>query len=145
MNAYDRFKAAVIAVIHEALPELPFSGIYSYNVARCSGGTFDGTPSDSKFGLPPAKNWPVRPSVLGGVATLPIGSSVAVAFINRDPSLPFVIAFSSGTSPTSLTWDAGLIVINGGVQGVARVGDTVQAGPYSGVITSGSATVKVGG
>lgn len=152
MIEVDRFKNAIFAIVREVFSDYKFGGVYEYRVDTCAGGTFSGRPTDPSYGLPNAKNWPVRPPVTGGVVTLPAGSSVLVSFINRDPSRPFVLAFSSGTPPTNVaitvdnawTLDAATVTINGGVLGAARQTDTVQAGPFSGTITSASATTKIG-
>lgn len=152
MTTADRFKDSLTAIVQEITARTKFHGSYEYLIDTCSNGVFSGSPTDEGFGLPPLKEIPVKTSVVGGIATWAAGATVIVTFINGDASRPLVTAFQSGANPTTVqeragaSWkiDAASIVLNGGTQGVARLGDTVQAGPYSGTITSASSTVKAG-
>ena len=86
--------------------------------------------------MPDLQRVPVRPGVAGCVATVALGSRVLVGFVDSDASRPYVASFDD-ESPTDLTFIEGLL-------GVARMTDTVQAGPFAGTITSGSLKVRAG-
>ncbi len=61
-------------------------------------------------------------------------------FIDRDPSRPCVTHHAQPDDPG---WMPLTLELGGpGALGIARLGDTVQAGPYSGVITGASARIK---
>ena len=168
MSAADRFKATITAVVLELLPDLRFRAPARYVVDKCEGGKLTATPKSSKSGLPPIVDMPVRGSIAGGMASkLKKGTSVLIMWIDASPADPFLAWIDSSEEPdelklegqtkatlkapdvklegaSSVKADAPSIVLNGGAQGVARMGDTVQAGPWPGTITSGSATVKAG-
>jgi len=74
--------------------------------------------------------------------TVPSGSRVLLMFEGGDPEEPRAEIWESGT-PITVTFDASVTIKFGknAVQGVARLGDAVQAGPYVGVITSASTKV----
>lgn len=152
MSPADRMKAAIAALIRELLPQVPYLGRYEYRVQKAEGGKFSGRPTSSALGLPELADVPMRPSITGGTGKLPPGSRVEVMFTNGDPARPVVVGGDDAADPlevalradTKITADAAAIILNGGAQGVARMGDAVIAGPFPGTITSGSATVKAG-
>ena len=119
--------------------------------------------------LPQAAGWSVRRHESGqweaidpdGNLTLgwPDGSTLAVTTESQaaDPTTDINPAWPSATGPAvqvhlklagGATIDivGNAITINGGTEGVARVGDTVQVDTTTGLgtITSGSSTVKIG-
>lgn len=152
MISSDRLKAAILAIIRESLPQLPFLGVYEYRVFRANSGTFDGSPVTDAYGLPDVTSVPMRPSITGGTSKMLLGSSVLIGFINGDPGRPYVMGGDPDTPPTEADFtasvkikaDAPQIQLNNGVFGVARLGDAVVAGPFGGTITVASATVKAG-
>lgn len=90
----------------------------------------------------------MMPGCPGTWAELKDGSTVLVQFIEGDPTMPIITHYEQkggdGWKPVKLEIDADSIQIAMGTMGVARVGDTVIAGPYTGKITSGSDKVKCG-
>lgn len=150
----DRFKSAITAIVREIMGDVKFLGAYGYRVQKAEGGKFSGTPESKSLGLPDLQDVPIRGSILGGqtATKLPGGASVVIAFVNGDPSLPFLLAGPHDSEPTEaaikatskVKVDAPQVVINGGAQGCARMGDAVIAGPFAGTITAGSTTTKVG-
>lgn len=71
-----------------------------------------------------------------------------VSFVEGDPTQPIITHFSApgeiGFVPVSLALNASTSITLGEEPSfpVARVGDTVQLGPFVGVVTSGSAKVR---
>ena len=122
------------------------------------------------LGLPDVLPVSVSPGMAGLEAKLTPGTIVVVQFVDGDPSLPIITHFASaddsGFLPVELFLDATLKVqvgqdtallelgknatvtrIADGIpiaQGVARMGDTVQAGPFGGAVTGASAKVSAG-
>lgn len=137
MTPEDRFKRAVVNFVRELFPTLSFLGIYEYRVENPTEGIIDGRPVDGSLGLPDLTMVQLRPSITGDKVTLAAGSVALIAFVNGQPSRPFVIAGDPATDPT-------LVRLNSGVLGCARQTDPVIAGPFAGTITMGSLKVKVG-
>lgn len=117
-------------------------GVWEYRVVSQVGERLNLQSTKASSKLPDLLRVRVRPGVPGARADHALGSLVLVAFVNSDPGRPVVVAFddadSPGFVPTALELGAAPRL------GVARIGDTVQCGPWSGVITGGSATVKAG-
>ena len=91
------------------------------------------------------------PGFQGLSGELTPGALVLVEFIEGNPSLPVVRSFASGQpialalkASATITANAPQITLNNGVQGAARMGDPVQAGPWSGTIVAGSTTTRIG-
>lgn len=137
----DRFKAAIVAIVNELIPERRFLPPAEYRITKAEGGLFSANPVDSD--LPQIVDAPIR--IIGNKSKLSTGTSVIVLFL-RDQK-PFLIGLDETHQPDELALeaktkaklDAPLIEINGGQQPVARVGDLV-AGVFP--ITSGNPTVK---
>jgi hypothetical protein len=113
------------------------------------------------LGLPDILPISIHPGMAGLKSRLTPGSMVIVQFVDGDPSQPIITHFAAegdqGFLPLQLALDAELLVelaksaaitrIADGVpvvQGVARFGDSVQAGIWGGFITSGSTKVSCG-
>jgi hypothetical protein len=83
----DRNLAAERSLIRAELPELTFSGIYEYRV-------IESTPIGTSC-LPTRTDMPPLQNIPGG-PTLPLvllpGMMVLVAFVNQDPSRPFILS-----------------------------------------------------
>jgi hypothetical protein len=90
--------------------------------------------------LPDLQGVQVRPGMAGLKCKALLGSLVVVQFLDADPSRPAVTAFDAPDAPGWMPLELDL----GGpaALGVARMTDPVQAGPFSGVIVSGSLRVK---
>jgi hypothetical protein len=123
-----------------------FLARYRYRIVQEKpGGRLSLQAVNKSAGIPdalPISIWPGFQGISGHVAP---GAIVLVDFVEGNPALPIVTAFEDGT-PIELRLEALQITLNGSgdARPVARLGDTVQAGPYAGTITSGSLTVKAG-
>lgn len=120
-------------------PRARYRASYEFRVVTQSGERLNLQPARIASGMPDLASVPVR--LAPGVKALhTLGSLVMVTFADADPSRPFVFA---GDAPGAPGWMPLELDLGGpGALGVARLGDTVQAGPYAGVITSASARVK---
>ncbi len=123
-------------------PDRGFRGVTEYRVDTLSGASrLNLQPVRASSGMPYLKNVIVRPGVAGCEATYALGARVLVGFVEADPSRPYVAAGEeAGGSrflPTALALASGVLP-------AARLSDTIQAGPFAGTITGGSALVKVG-
>jgi len=147
----ERLAASLLVLVRETvLARMTYLGVYEYKVATpTAGGRCDAiaTRGARDAGLPPQiTRLVMRPGILGASAVWNAGSSVLVAFVNGDPSRPYVVGGDPDTVPLTSTINAsaGVTIGSGLTMPIARVGDTVQAGPFSGVITSGSPLHKSG-
>lgn len=126
----------VATIIAESFPQLAYGFPRSYVVTSVNADeTLDLAPALGTAGLRTLRR--VGQWTLGGGLVKPTpGASVVVAFADADPAKPVVVGFGPGT-PDELH-------LCGKTLGVARETDAVQAGPFAGVITHGSAVVKTG-
>jgi hypothetical protein len=86
-SSKDRNLAAQRALTRTELPELTFSGIYEYRVVVS---TPIGTSCiPTRTDMPPLQNIPGGPIL--PLVLLP-GQLVLVAFVNQDPSRPFILS-----------------------------------------------------
>ncbi len=129
----ERLRDLIVSLIQAAIPDVSYSGVWEYKVESGDDSTVDVVPTDRR--MPALTRVPMMPGLLGEVVTPDPGSLCRVVFVNSDPTRPECIGIEG--TPT-------LSVIAGGLLGVARMLDTVQAGPFSGTITSGSTRVLVG-
>lgn len=122
-------------------PKRKFRGVTEYRVVSTENGRLILEPTQVSSGMPSIQRVTVRPGVAGCEAEVENGARVVVGFMNSEPGRPFVSSFEEaggdGFMPTTLT-------LLKGVLGVARMTDTVQAGPFAGTITSASTKVKAG-
>jgi hypothetical protein len=123
--------AALRSIIRAEFPQFTYCGIYEYTIAATDGKTVDCIKADPTVPLPSLTKVPIRSSVSGEFVTLDatvVGLNCIIAFLNADPSRAICIAIDPfpGALPT------------------ARLTDTVVAGPWAGVITSGSTRVNTG-
>jgi len=149
-DVLDRLLSHLRKIIRDEDPNRDLVGLFEYSVSSAqqtaSDVVFSGYPTDVRptpddtnelrVPLPPAVNWPLRVGIAGTSFVPAVGGLVYVMFANRDPAKPVVVSYD-GTVPL-------LVQVSGGVLPSARVTDTVQAGPFSGTITSGSLKVYVG-
>ena len=139
-------------LIEQMRPFERYRGEYEYRVALKAGDRYDLQAATTRFGLPDLRSVRVRYGVPGVKADLTLGSLVLVSFVNSDPSRPVIVGFddpeSPGFLPQKIEVDAdplGTIELGSAPRfGVARQTDTVQAGPFGGIITKGSLRVKAG-
>jgi hypothetical protein len=143
----------------EALdPRRRFRGVTEYRVVTLDGERLNLQPVLTSVGMPDVQRVIARPGVAGCKAEVALGSRVGVAFMNSDPSRPYVCCYEDaegeGFVPDVLDIDATDEVVLGisassvdigdGTMGAARQNDPVTAGPYAGTITLGSTKVTVG-
>lgn len=127
--------------IFDALdPRRKYRGSYEFRVVTRSGERVNLQPIRASSGFGDLAKVPIRPGLAGTRADVKLGSAVVVSFLDADPSRPFVYAHDHADSPG---WMPDAIELGGpGALGVARITDTVQAGPFAGAITGCSATVR---
>jgi hypothetical protein len=109
----DRILLALRGLIREELPQLTFFGLYEMLVQNVAsdGTTADLAPTDPTLGLPSVVKVPLRLPLM--TATFTVGAKALVAFVNGDPTRPFVLtadlasALALGTSATSVTLSGG--------------------------------------
>jgi len=134
-------RLAAYADLFDALdPHRRFRATYEYRVVTQSSDRLDLQTVRRATGMPDLLDVPVRPGMAGLRADVALGSLVLVAYVDGDPSRPCVIGHAAPDDPG---WIPLFLELGGpGALGVARVTDPVQAGPFAGVITSGSLRVK---
>ena len=161
----DRLSDAWVRAVQAVASPRRF-GVFEFEVISGDTEACDLQPTDRTIGLPDLVHVPSWRSPQGESVTYAPGSHVLLAFVNGDVSRPVVVS-SDGSAPalevamrasTTLKITAPSVIIEasgdctvnapsvslgtGAALGVARLGDTVQAGPFSGVITSASLVVK---
>jgi hypothetical protein len=127
--------------ILEALdPRARYRGTFEYRVVTQSGERLNLQPVYAASKMPDLANVPVRLAP-GVKAQHLLGSLVMVAFADADPSRPYVFAGDAADAPG---WQPLTLEIGGpATMGIAYQGSAVQAGPFSGAVTLGSARFKV--
>lgn len=139
-RATDRRLDALYDIISSLFPELLYAGAFEFRVVAQHGDRLDLQPARTGPGFTDLSNVPIRPGMAGLRSNVQLGELVLVQFIDRDPSRPCV---TSHAQPDDPGWMPLTLELGGpGALGVARLGDAVQAGPYTGVITSASARIK---
>jgi hypothetical protein len=112
----DRLMAAIRALIRAEMAETRYLGRYDYTIVAATFTTASATPTDASSGMPAVANAPLLS--LQGLTNEPTpGTACIVDFLDGNPAKPVVTSLASGTLP------------------IARLGDSVVAGPFVGVIT----------
>lgn len=139
-NTPSRRVEAMARMLDALDPNRRFRGVFEYRVVNQVGERLNLQPVRSRDTLPDLGRVPVRAGVPGVKALHKPGSQVLVAFLDADPSRPVVVGFDA---PDSVGWmPTTLFLGEEPTLGVARLTDTVQAGPFAGVITGASARIK---
>jgi hypothetical protein len=86
-------------LILKALPWLRYQGIFEYRVVTQETDRLNLQCVRSSAKMPDLKRVPYSPGVPGIKANALLGSSVYVAFVNSDPSMPMVVGFAPPDSP----------------------------------------------
>lgn len=155
---------SLAAIARREVARFDYNALYPAEVqAQRGDGSLDLRLLGDAMVAPPSV--PIRIGIPGVSVKVIPGARVLLGFEAGDPSRPYaalwgedslkeltikasvkvtIEAPSVDVSATTATVDAQSVTIAGGLQGVARVGDSVQAGPFAGVITSGSLKVKCG-
>lgn len=130
-------------------------------VAQAADGTLEVMLDDPRFAS--MTRIPIRTPVPGAVVKVQPGARVLIGWepgrAPAQPPIPYASLWESGTlselvidaavkvrisAPTVEIDGATSVLLAGGGQPVARLGDTVTAGPYAGSITGGSTKVTSG-
>ncbi len=121
-------------------PRARYRGTFEFRVVTQSGERLNLQPVYAASKMPDLANVPVR--LAPGVKALHLlGSLVMVAFADADPSRPYVFAGDAADAPG---WMPLELEIGGpATLGIAYQGSPVQAGPFAGAVTLGSARFKV--
>jgi len=122
-------------------PRRAYRAAYEYRVVTQDGSALNLQPVRSSAGMPDLERVPVRLSP-GVRAEHTLGSLVTVVFLDGDPSRPRVITGDDDGAPGWMPIE--IEIGESPALGVARLTDTVIAGPYAGTITGASARVKAG-
>lgn len=148
MNLPDRFKQAITAIFDEIFVERRFLAPALYRVKTATEGKLTAKPAEGARGLPPVLEIPIGGSILGGHSKtiLKPGTTVLVMWIDGNPARPFLAGIYDDAEPLQTSVEGTVVTLNGSPAspGVARMGDPILAGPFPGVITLGSLTVKAG-
>lgn len=133
---------ALSAILDALDPWRKYRATYEFRVVSQTGDRLNLQPIRSSTGMPSLERVPVRPGMAGLKSQVALGEPVLVAFADGDPSRPQVTNHAA-------VGDPGWMPINlelgeAPTLGVARLTDTVQAGPFAGVITGASARIKAG-
>lgn len=116
-------------------------------VAQNADGSLELIPQDPR--IPPVSKVPIFYGLPGVTAEVSPGAWVLLEFANGDPQRRIATLWELSdlititiTATGNVNINGGQITFNGGTQAVARVGDSIVAGPYAGTITSGNPQVK---
>lgn len=147
----DRLQAAIKLILDALLGRrLDYLALYPCKVVGQSGNTVEVVPDDPR--IPGTTGVPVYSGTPGTTSVIPDGTRVLLGFEGGNPRSPYVALWGTlSPKPTSVTLEAdseatidatSIKLGKNALLGVARLGDTVQAGPFSGVITSASLRTK---
>jgi hypothetical protein len=136
MSSLDRIIDAIRKIIRSEFANYSYIGIYEYSIQSVSGSgdsdtTIDAEPVDTTLTLPPINNLALKPSITGATAKPVAGKLCYIMFVNGKPSKPICISCEGPADKVQI----------GTGPAVARVGDSVVAGPWAGNITTGSTKV----
>lgn len=134
--------AAWAALFDQLDPLRRYRGRYEYRVVSQEIERLNLQPVRVSLGMPVLRRVRVSPGLPGCRATHALGARVHVAFLNNDPASPRVVSFDDAEAPSFMPLE--LDLGESPRLGVARVTDTVVAGPWGGTITGGSSRVKAG-
>lgn len=125
-TARDRIMRAFRSLVRAEDPNRSYGfGPYEYQVQSATSTTFDGSPTEQNFPLPPLVGVPYRPSIAGATCTPTAGTLAYVAFANADPSKPILICFGP-TTPEQVSIDAtGNVNLGNATHAVIRESDQI--------------------
>lgn len=87
----DRMLQPIRDVIRHELPALGYLGVFGYVVSETSGTTITATPASGALPLPALIRIPMKSGSAGMQGKPPNGSTIAVAFLDGNPTQPVVI------------------------------------------------------
>lgn len=134
----DRLLGAFRRVVDAVTRRAFYLGQYEYRVTGTTGGYCDLAPVARSLGLPNVANVAMRSGVPGCFGAPAVGTVALVAFINGDPTRPFVCGFD-GTVPTDVDFQSTGLVKAGGSDELVRNAPFAQwvASVESGVLAAG--------
>lgn len=138
----QRLNQAIADIVSAMFPRMRFAGVYEYRVATQEGERLSLQAPRAALGMPDLVRVPVR--LAPGVrATWMLGSMALVAFVDSDPARPVVIAGDATDSPG---WMPLFLAFgNEPTLPIVRVGDPVQAGPFTGAaLPNANLRIKAG-
>ena len=134
--------ASIREIIRAELPQMTYAGIWEYQTSSTTiiGGTvfIDGF-ATATIPLPDLVAIPLRPSIAGTTVVPAVGSKLLVAFVNQDPTRPFVLSMDA-LPPVAISLGGGATDLVPDTQEgnrVVRYGDQVFI-PVSGSFAVGS-------
>lgn len=98
----SRATDAIRRIIDELYPHLAFQGFTEYRIESRAGDLLNLQPVLRSADMPELPRVPVFPGIPGCSQTPPLGSRVAVGFLNSDPARPFVAGFEDGAASSGL-------------------------------------------
>lgn len=154
----DRLLRAVRALVRELVAPHEYHALVRYRVFGQTAGRVDLQIVNKSSVWPDVLPVSMRPGVPGASWDLTPGAVVLVSFVEGNPALPVVTHYSQRDDGAFLPLSAALdaksllelgktaaaVKVADGALAAARMTDAVQAGPFSGAITAGSAKVMVG-
>lgn len=134
---------SILRVIDSRLAKLDTHALYEGTVVKQTGdGLLEVKLDTDRFGDTGMQHLEIAFGVPGITVEVEKGTRVAVGFHDGKRDMPIVRHWLSGT-PVNVTLNVSgtLKLGEGALQGVARMGDPVQAGPFIGTITAASTKV----
>lgn len=121
----DRMLGDFRAIVHQETARYALAGMWTYEIVSATPNTVDALPLE-KDRVPPVKDCPMLPGLVGEEVTPAPGSKCYVVFADLNPARPYV-AHIEGTA-LKLKITAAMIELGNGVIPVAVAGDF--AGPF---------------
>lgn len=139
----DRILGSLRALVESFTERQPMSFVWRYSVVSATETSFSGRALSPLCPFADMPNIPLMPGIAGAGIKPAVGSIVGVAFLDGDPSKPFVVCWDQ-TVPVSATVDASSTIRVGpststvdlanGSNGVVRVNDLGSGGTWATVL-----------
>lgn len=101
-SVMDRAWRSLARIIRAETLQYLYAGTFEYQVIDGSGGYLDVRPVNASLGLPTLGNVPVRVGMMGARGTPASSSTVYVAFVNLDPTRPYIDSFEGESGADSV-------------------------------------------
>lgn len=136
MSNLDRIIDSIRRIIRSEFANYTYLGVYEYSIQSVDGSgdadtTIDALPTDTTLTLPGINKLPLKPSIIGATSKPVAGKLCLIMFVNGKQSKPVCISCEGPADKVKI----------GTGPAVARLGDSVLAGPWGGTITTGSTKV----
>lgn len=140
-SGVDRCTDALADIVRALFPRMRYAGKFEFRVVSQSAERLNLQPVRRAAGMADMIRVPVR--LAPGIKYMwKPGSLCAVEFLDGDPSRAVVTAGDAPDSPGWLPLTA--TIMGPAALPAARMGDPVQAGPFSGAVTAGSVLTSIG-